>query len=266
MLIDKADQILSMISVGQGLPREQFSSATMLGPYLEGLKDDAETILDSIDYQQEDEQRTLGQDDFESDVQWRTTPSAEVMSVTFTNSQGRCFCIPFEACKTWAVSCKMPHVKQHSRYPRIDTNIRQQMSNIIQGSFSNTDHTEILEKRKYDLIADGTIYLPSLWEMLVKPGLRIHMVMWKETVPPKTDEPIDSWTCSPTANQIPTPTSKAQNPELLMDKQSEMLKFRDAVGRKYSFPWELVHTWDVSLAKNAPMAFSPDTLLLLLTS
>lgn len=127
------------------------------------------------------------------------------------------------------------------------------MFDIIQGSFSTADHNETLKNGTYDLMADDTIYLPSLWEMLVKPGLRIHMVMWKEIAPPKSDEPIDSRTRSPTANQTPTttptPTFKAQNPETSIDKESEILKFRDAVGRKYSFPWHLVHTWDVSLAK-----------------
>ncbi|PSR93955.1 hypothetical protein BD289DRAFT_167390 [Coniella lustricola] len=223
-LIDKVDQILIMISSGSGLLRGRYASTAMLAPYLKGLKGDAETILDSIDYQQEEEEeeeeRTLGQGEHD-DEKWRTLPSSEALPVTFTNSQGRCFCIPFEACKTWA-----------------------QMANIVQGSFSNTDQNENLRKEKYDLKSDGTIYSPSLWDMLIKPGLKIEMVMWKETAPQRAVE--STTTCSRSLPETQTRPELQQNPELsiLKDSDSEILRFRDAVGRSYVLIWRLVKSWE----------------------
>ena len=90
------------------------------------------------------------------------------------------------------------------------------MSKLIQQSFSHSDDTAgeggDINEGKYDRTGPGgEIILPSLWEGLVRPGLEVTMKMWK----PK---------------QIEKPP----------------IRFKDAVGRKFSFPFQLCETWRVS--------------------
>jgi len=90
------------------------------------------------------------------------------------------------------------------------------MSKLIQQSFAHRDDTAgeggDISEGKYDLTGpDGEIILPSLWGGLVRPGWEVTMKMWK-----------------------PKPTEKMP------------IKFKDAIGRKFSFPFHLCQTWTVS--------------------
>lgn len=81
---------------------------------------------------------------------------------------------------------------------------------------------------KYHLVGpDNQVILPLLWEHLVEPGWKISMKMWDSNVP------------------------EVQAP----------IKFKDAVGRKFSFPFHLCQTWDVCPNLFPPPAAS-DILIL----
>lgn len=85
------------------------------------------------------------------------------------------------------------------------------MAEIIQQSYANVRESEDVSQGRYDLVStDGEIILKSLWARLVRPGWEIKMIMW-----PKQDP-----------NRV------------------EPIKFKDAVGRKFTFPFHIVKTWE----------------------
>jgi len=85
------------------------------------------------------------------------------------------------------------------------------MSELIQQSYAGVKKSKDVKDvkdGKYNLIGpNDQVILPQLWERLVEPGWEISMKMWQTQY---------------------------------------SIKFMDAVGRKFSFPFELCHTWAVS--------------------
>ncbi|KAK3376447.1 hypothetical protein B0T24DRAFT_220073 [Lasiosphaeria ovina] len=96
------------------------------------------------------------------------------------------------------------------------------MAEIIQQSYANVRESEDVSQGRYDLVStDGEIILKSLWARLVRPGWEIKMIMW-----PKQDP-----------NRV------------------EPIKFKDAVGRKFTFPFHIVKTWESAVQSNLPCTF-----------
>ena len=92
------------------------------------------------------------------------------------------------------------------------------MAKLIQQSYANVPEGWDIGDNKYDLIGpDGEIILQSLWESLVQPGWEITMKKWEQKIPPKAP-----------------------------------IKFKDALGRKFSFPFHLCKTWVVSFLLISP--------------
>ncbi|KAF3770536.1 hypothetical protein M406DRAFT_66935 [Cryphonectria parasitica EP155] len=206
-LLRKTDLILESISGARNAPRgDHYSSAAMLGSYLEGLKDDAETVLSSVDYQREDSFTIVDQDSEPDHMRGASSPST-VPSIIFKNSQDRQFCIPLEACRTW-----------------------EDMSEIVKHSFSNTEDTEFIDKGQYDLISGNSIFLPRWWETLIQPGLEIKMVSRAQTS--SISKYQNAAKASPRAR-----TAQSAGDKLV-------LKFKDAIGRKYILLWRDVSTWE----------------------
>ena len=207
--------------------RDPESHDYILARYLLDLKSDAETVLGDPDNLGDSRdadgdyawEKTSNTDESPNNADWneRGTKKSNPVGVSpimFTNSQGRRYPIPFANCKTWAVSRSgRPRGGEHE----LSLNVYcKDMSKLIRQSFAHSDDTAgeggDINEGKYDLTGPGgEIILPSLWEGLVRPGLEVTMKMWK----PK---------------QIEKPP----------------IRFKDAVGRKFSFPFQLCETWAVS--------------------
>ena len=212
--------------LGSGLDSEPHNH--VLERYLWDLKTDAETVLGDPDYLEdlsdgENEENGWAEGSNVSELSYiaghdqrDTKKGKEVATspIIFTNSQGRRYPIPIDKCKTWAVS--------GFDYPlRTFTNFHvfQDMSKLIQQSFAHRDASEgrdIIDGR-YDLLGpDGGIVLQSLWESLVSTGWQVTMKLWE-------------------------PTATGNNSKL-------PIRFKDAIGRKYGFPFHKCATWEVCLA------------------
>ncbi|KAH8897721.1 hypothetical protein GQ53DRAFT_884503 [Thozetella sp. PMI_491] len=95
-------------------------------------------------------------------------PEGRPNHILFTNSNGRQFTIPYEACRTWA-----------------------DMTELIRQSYANEPEHKDLADTKYDLVgSNGQIILQSLWESLVEPGLEVKLQLWKSTSTTELKEPI----------------------------------------------------------------------------
>jgi len=69
-----------------------------------------------------------------------------------------------------------------------------------------------IEKGRYDITGpDGKIILPTFWEQLVQPGWQVTHSLWAPG-----------------------------------DKKQENLIFKDVLGRRFTFPFNLVHDWKAS--------------------
>jgi hypothetical protein len=89
------------------------------------------------------------------------------------------------------------------------------MAELIRQSYAHVHESQNVKDGKYDLIGpNGDIILQSLWESLVVPGWEITMKMWEANVLEKAP-----------------------------------IRFKDAVGRKFSFPFHLCKTWSVCTSK-----------------
>ncbi|KAK4186784.1 hypothetical protein QBC35DRAFT_254503 [Podospora australis] len=185
------------------------SSDFLMERFLGELRTDAETVLGDV------EDLSNGRDfedheDYDSEFKPADrTPSKpeedapDNQTIVFTNTLGRRFQIPFSSCKTW-----------------------EDMSKLVRESYQD-DSDDVVDQGRYDeiingrydlLSPDGQIILQSLWEKLVKPGWEVKMQMWKKCI----------------LYDVPVGGEKEENP---------VIKFRDAVGRKFSFPLSICSTW-----------------------
>lgn len=89
-IIDRLDKIQQKLSAGLGA--DDPASHITLDRYLDELRNDAETVLDSLEYQQ----------NVSGDEPLQPQPVATI--TLFKDSRKRLFLVPFEACSTWTVS------------------------------------------------------------------------------------------------------------------------------------------------------------------
>ena len=81
----------------------------------------------------------------------------------------------------------------------------------------------------FDLLGpDGNVVLPSVWEHSVEPGWFVTMRMWKDAEDAK----------------------KKGEEDVKLGKDKAPIRFKDAVGRKFNFPFHLCQTWPVSSEMN----------------
>jgi hypothetical protein len=88
---------------------------------------------------------------------------------------------------------------------------KQDMERMIKQSYPRQDGRREIGKGQYSIYHEGQAIPPELWAESVGPGKKFEVKLWK----------------------------------------SETIKFKDAIGRKFNFPFHLVQTWKVS------QAFSP---------
>ena len=109
----------------------------------------------------------------------------------------------------------------------------------------------------YDLHGpDGEIILPQVWESVIEPGRYITMHMWPmpeapppEPTPPPPPPPPPAPKPAPAAEAVAAATIIAAEGKAAAAAKAKLqgtVKFRDAVGRKFSFPFELCRAWAVS--------------------
>ncbi|KAI3318945.1 hypothetical protein HD806DRAFT_510458 [Xylariaceae sp. AK1471] len=104
-----------------------------------------------------------------------------------------------------------------------------------------TDHNHVfrpfIEEGHYDLVGlDGHIVLPSTWEEFVQPGWSMTMQMQNEAQNAKRKEEA-----ALEEKARKEAKAKAEDAELRGNKPP--ISFKDAVGRKFSFPFHMVKTW-----------------------
>jgi hypothetical protein len=100
-----------------------------------------------------------------------------------------------------------------------------------------------IEAGRYDLVApDGSVILPSVWDLYVKPGWLVSMRMWPEFDEEKKKE----------EEAFKKKLFEEVRAEVTRDKEtakaSSTIKFKDAVGRKFTFPFADASTWQVRLS------------------
>ncbi|GAB1313552.1 hypothetical protein MFIFM68171_03762 [Madurella fahalii] len=94
-----------------------------------------------------------------------------------------------------------------------------------------------VKEGRYDLIApDGSVILPSVWNLSVQPGWFVTMRMWKDEDDEKEKEQAE-------LKKAMLEEAKAEVEMAAKGKMEAPVKFKDAVGRKFSFPFHLVRTW-----------------------
>ncbi|ROW12451.1 hypothetical protein VMCG_00771 [Cytospora schulzeri] len=231
-ILDKLDQIQQKLSAGSGADGPP--SRVMLDRYLDELRNDAETVLSSIDYQQD----TYEDDSLQPQPEISTsTPLSP--PVLFSDSRNRVFQVPFEACRTW-----------------------KEIEEIIKQSYSDdADDADIegIEERRYNLVAsDGQIILPKLWEKHVSPGMKVKLERWQKPrqdsttnaakegedegkVPVLSEDAINKDHSSPL--QRPHQDEASNAAKEVNDGREATILFKDALEREHSFPWHLARSW-----------------------
>ncbi|RYP47236.1 hypothetical protein DL768_006679 [Monosporascus sp. mg162] len=131
---------------------------------------------------------------------------------------GRKFTFPFATAKTW-----------HG------------MEELLQQALV---HVEIIgphvKEGHFDLLGpDGSVVLPSVWEQTVEPGWFMTMRMWKDA---DDDRKRDEEAFKKRAlEEAKLKAEEAQKKSMGKDKAP--IRFKDAVGRKFSFPFHICQTW-----------------------
>ncbi|XXH01223.1 hypothetical protein Hte_007577 [Hypoxylon texense] len=139
-------------------------------------------------------------------------------SIYLKDPTGRKFQFPFKMARTW-----------HG------------MKGLIEQASNHIDTIgPLIKAGHYDLIGpDGNAILPSVWEACIEPGWFITMQLWKdaEDAQKQAEEAFKK-------NAFDEAKLKAE--ELLKKNQGKdqaPIRFKDAVGRKFSFPFHLCKTW-----------------------
>lgn len=189
----------------------------MLDRFLNECRSDAQTVLDNIDYQQDQEFEDVPRQvraetlrfNFESRPE--ATSSSPSPTILFRNSLGHEHQIPWEQCRTWAVRERPDPARRgclvlSGKACKVDQML-QYMEEIIKYSYppDSTDAEEIKNGR-YILYHEGQAVPPAKWADSINPGSRVDLKLWND----------------------------------------ETIKFEDAVGRKFNFPFYLTNTWKVS--------------------
>ncbi|KAH6842266.1 hypothetical protein B0I37DRAFT_356367 [Chaetomium sp. MPI-CAGE-AT-0009] len=99
-----------------------------------------------------------------------------------------------------------------------------------------------VKEGRYDLVApDGSVILPIVWDLSVQPGWFVTMHMWKDEEAKRKNEEILK------QKAVMWDDAQAKIPKMEEDtgrkKEKAPIRFKDAVGRKFSFPFHLVQTW-----------------------
>lgn len=106
------------------------------------------------------------------------------------------------------------------------------MEELIQQATNHIDDFgPFIKEGHFDLVTpDGSSIIPSVWEQYIKPGCSLTMRMWNDAENAKMKR------------EASMKKSQAEE-EYKQDKAP--LRFKDAVGRKLSFPFHLCRTWPV---------------------
>lgn len=239
LLLGKVDDIERKASGGEESPYDAASpGGFMLDRFLNECRTDAQTVLDNIEYQQDQHfdyvrpkplAETLGLAyNFNPEVKPGFTSSSPSPIVLFITSLGHEHKIPLEQCRTWPVRERPPPPRGRGPLPlgqgcqslsakagKIDR-MQQDMLEIIKCSYRHDPAgTEEIENGRYTLHHDGQPIPPASWDDFVGPGRSVGLKLWK-------DDSID---------------------------------FNDAVGRTFHLPWSMVNTWKVSQTISQPIYF-----------
>lgn len=111
----------------------------------------------------------------------------------------------------------------------------------------------------FDLLSpDGSVILPSVWEQFVEPGWFVTMRMWKDVDEAKKKK-------QEAAKRKEIETAKLEAEELRkrkLGKDKAPIRFKDAVGRKFTFPFHLCQTWPVSATSDPARQWTMTHILL----
>ena len=96
-----------------------------------------------------------------------------------------------------------------------------------------------VKEGRYDLVApDGSVIIPSVWDLSVQPGWFVTMRMWKDQDDEKKKE-------QEALKRAILEEAKAEVETAAKEKLKPPIKFKDAVGRKFNFPFHMAQTWQV---------------------
>ncbi|KAJ6440239.1 High-affinity glucose transporter [Purpureocillium lavendulum] len=92
----------------------------------------------------------------------------------------------------------------------------------------------------YDLVApDGSVILPLAWDLCVQPGWLVTMRLWQDVDDDrkKEEEAFKKRALEEARAEVAEKQKKSTG------EDKAPINFKDAVGRKFSFPFHLVRTW-----------------------
>jgi hypothetical protein len=114
---------------------------------------------------------------------------------------------------------------------------------IEQATDENDVFGPFIRERHYDLIGlDGNIVLPSLWEQSVEPGWSLRMRMRKDAEDAKRE--LEAAMERKIRDEA---KARAEEEERRASGKDKLpIRFKDAVGRKFNFPFHACNTWPVS--------------------
>ncbi|KAI7778142.1 hypothetical protein LA080_002568 [Diaporthe eres] len=198
----------------------------MLDRFLNDCRSDAQTVLDNIEYQQDqdfEDDRPKAQaeaselaHEFSQEVKPEFASSSPSPKVLLKTSLGHEYNIPLEQCRTWPV--REPPSEEMlpesaAKACKIDR-MQKDMFEIIKCSYRHDPaDTEEIENGRYTLYHDGQSVSPASWDDFVGPGRSVSLKLWKD----------------------------------------EMIDLRDAVYRRFLLPWSMVNTWKVSQTFSQPV-------------
>ncbi|KAI1771540.1 hypothetical protein F4818DRAFT_429333 [Hypoxylon cercidicola] len=127
------------------------------------------------------------------------------------------------------------------------------MESLIEQASNHIDTIgPLIKAGHYDLICpDGNVILPSVWEQCIEPGWFITMQLWKDADDAKKQ-------AEEVFKKKALDEAKLKAEEALkksMGKDKAPIRFKDAVGRKFSFPFHMCQTW-MSMQELIKQAFS----------
>ncbi|KAL2273020.1 hypothetical protein FJTKL_05635 [Diaporthe vaccinii] len=140
----------------------------MLDRFLNDCRSDAQTVLDNIEYQQDqdfEDDRPKAQaeaselaHEFSQEVKPEFASSSPSPKVLLKTSLGHEYNIPLEQCRTWP-----------------------DMFEIIKCSYRHDPaDTEEIENGRYTLYHDGQSVSPASWDDFVGPGRSVSLKLWKD--------------------------------------------------------------------------------------
>lgn len=118
------------------------------------------------------------------------------------------------------------------------------MESLIQQASHHIDTIgPLIKAGHYYLISpDGNTILPSVWEQCVKPGWLVTMRLWKdgEDARKEAEDVFKKKALEEAKLKAEGAFKRSQG------KEQASIQFKDAVGRKFSFPFHLCKSWAVS--------------------